>query len=173
MRSTLVIWDPLVRGIHWLLVIAFCLNYFLLESGSDEHQIVGYVAFVAVQIRLVWAFFRSGFASIKQIKLRPSDFKLHFKHLKNRNVPENSGHNPLGWLMVLATWLLFIALATTGFLLEETDYFFGSSLVENIHSILAKSLYSIVIVHIAAIVLVGWWGRVSLITPMITGKRKP
>ena len=75
--------------------------------------------------------------------------------------------------MVLATWLLFIALATTGFLLEETDYFFGSSLVENIHSILANSLYSIVIVHIAAIVLVGWWGRVSLITPMITGKRKP
>lgn len=169
MRATLVIWDPLVRGVHWLLVIAFCLNYFLLEAGSDEHQIAGYIAFAAVLIRLCWSFMCTGFASIKQIKLRPRDFQLH---LKNRNMPANSGHNPLGWVMVFSTWILFLALAITGFLLEETDRFFGSSLVEDIHSIMANILYAIVIVHIAAAVFVGWWGKISLIIPMITGKRK-
>lgn len=149
------------------------MDYFVLEAGGDNHQIAGYVAFAAVLIRLVWAFISSDFASIKRVRLRASDFKEHFKHLKCRQVPVNTGHNPLGWLMVIATWSLFIVLAATGFLLEETDYFFGSSLIENIHSIVADVLYAIVIIHVLSVFIVGWWGKISLITPMFTGKRKP
>jgi cytochrome b len=167
-----LIWDPIVRISHWLLVTAFFLNYFLLDPGSNQHQIVGYVAFSAVVIRLLWAFSRSGHAGFESVKLRPRDFILHFSHLKHRNMPSETGHNPIGWLMVIATWLIFIGLATTGFMLEETDLFFGSSRIENIHYILSNSLYAIVIIHIFSVFFVGWWGRVSLIKPMITGNRK-
>lgn len=162
----------MVRIIHWVLVVAFTLNYFLLESGSDRHELVGYIALCAVLARIVWALLSVGYASFKHVNLHVENFALHFSHLKNRKVPAKSGHNPIGWLMIFVTWLLFIGLATTGFMLEEVDYFFGSSLVEDIHSILSDVLYIIVLVHTAAVFFVAWWGKISLIQPMITGKRK-
>lgn len=74
--------------------------------------------------------------------------------------------------MVLLTWGIFIALAVTGFLLEEVDYFFGSSQIEYIHSLLADFMYALALIHVAAILLVSYIGKISLIPPMITGKRK-
>ncbi len=73
--------------------------------------------------------------------------------------------------MIIATWTLFIALAVSGFMFEEIDMFFGNALLESLHAIFANVLYGIVIVHILAVVFVGWWGRIELIKPMITGKR--
>ncbi|MDP5031500.1 cytochrome b/b6 domain-containing protein, partial [Paraglaciecola sp.] len=107
------------------------------------------------------------------VRLGLDKFALHFSHLKNRKIPAKTGHNPIGWLMILFTWLLFIGLAITGFMLEEVDYFFGSSLLEDIHSILSDVLYVFVLIHIAAVFFIAWWGKISLIKPMITGKRKP
>jgi cytochrome b len=161
-----------VRIIHLILIAAFTLNYFLLESGGDLHQLTGYVALCAVLIRIVWAFLSQGYSNFKHIKLHSKSFSLHFSHLKDRNIPSDSGHNPVGWLMVLATWLVFIGLATTGFMLEEVDHFFGSSLIEDIHSLLSNILYLIIIVHIIAVLFVSWWGKISLVAPMITGKRR-
>lgn len=172
MIKYVLIWEPLIRVIHWLLVIAFTLNYFLLESGSDLHQIVGYVAFCAILTRIAWGFFSNGYGGLSHLKLGLESFNQHFAHLKEKKIPPKSGHNPIGWLMILCTWLLFIGLAVTGFMLEEVDYFFGSSLVEDIHSILSDVLYALVILHIIAVFFVAWWGKVSLIRPMITGKRK-
>ena len=173
MSRYISIWDPLIRIIHWLLVIAFTLNYFLLESGSDLHQIVGYIALCSVLIRIVWGLLSKGYGSFAHLSLGSDNFALHFSHLKNRKIPAQTGHNPLGWLMILFTWLLFIGLAVSGFMLEEVDYFFGSSLVEDIHSIFSNVLYGFVLLHIAAVLFVAWWGKISLIPPMITGKRKP
>jgi cytochrome b len=55
-------------------------------------------------------------------------------------IPADSGHNPVGWLMVLFTWVLFVGLAVTGFMMEEIDMFFGNSLLESIHSIFFKRI---------------------------------
>ncbi|GAC28752.1 cytochrome b/b6 domain-containing protein [Brumicola pallidula] len=87
-------------------------------------------------------------------------------------IPADSGHNPVGWLMVLFTWVLFVGLAVTGFMMEEIDMFFGNSLLESIHSIFSNVLYGIIIVHILAVFAVGWWGKISLVGAMITGKRE-
>lgn len=172
MARYLSIWDPVVRLIHLILIVTFTLNYFFLESGSDVHQNLGYLALFAVLIRIVWAFLSKGYGSFQQLNLRRKHVSSHISHLKDRNIPTDSGHNPIGWLMIFATWFVFIGLATTGFMLEEVDYFFGDSLVEDIHSLLSDILYMIIVVHIVAVLLVSWRGKVSLIMPMITGKRK-
>jgi cytochrome b len=121
----------------------------------------------------VWGSLSRGYGSFERLSLGSDDFALHFSHLKNRYIPAQTGHNPLGWLMIVVTWLLFIGLASTGFMLEEVDYFFGDSLVEDIHSILSDVLFGFVLLHIIAVVFVAWWVKISLVLPMITGKRKP
>lgn len=172
MSNSIVIWDPLIRIIHWTLVLVFLLNYFVLESGSDLHQILGYVALAAVIIRMTWAAICAGYGSFKTISWQHDTFVDHYRHLKHRQIPAESGHNPFGWMMIMITWLLFIALAISGFMLEEVDYFFGNSLIEDIHSLLSDLLYAVVIVHVMAVFLVAWWGKVSLVRAMVTGKRK-
>ena len=172
MVKKIIIWDITVRVCHWALVVGFILNYFIIEAGSDVHQIIGYTALSAVIIRLFWAIFSKGHASFKELDLTRQKFNQHFKHIKHRSIPADSGHNPVGWLMVLFTWALFVGLAVTGFMMEEIDIFFGNSLLESIHSIFSNVLYGIIIVHILAVFAVGWWGKVSLVGAMITGKRE-
>ncbi|RZF80174.1 cytochrome B [Pseudoalteromonas sp. CO325X] len=172
MSSTIKIWDPVVRIVHWSLVGIFITNYFIIEAGGSWHQWLGYSAATLVLLRLIWGLFPSGYARIRAAIINRAAISAHITHLKERHIPTESGHNPIGWLMVFATWLLFIALAVTGFMLEEIDALFGNSLLQDFHALAANTLYAIAIIHIIAVIVVGWWGRIPLIPPMITGQRK-
>ncbi|WP_258808145.1 cytochrome b/b6 domain-containing protein [Pseudidiomarina sp. CB1] len=166
------IWHPLIRIIHWLLVVIFTANYFILEAGSQWHQWLGYTAVAAIMLRIIWGFIGQGYGNFKTVELSKHVLQEHLRHLKQRNIPSETGHNPLGWLMVFAVIALFIGLGTTGFMMEEIDRFFGNETLEEIHEWLANSLYAAVLVHIAAVIFTGWRGRIELIRPMITGKRR-
>jgi cytochrome b len=114
----------------------------------------------------------SSYASFRTVNLSSQAFKEHLKHLRLRNVPVQTGHNPFGWLMIFAVIGLFFGLGITGFLMEEIDALFGNSTLEWIHSIFADVLYACVLVHIAAVFFVQYRGRVQLLRPMITGLRR-
>ncbi|WP_420934051.1 cytochrome b/b6 domain-containing protein [Alteromonas sp. A081] len=115
---------------------------------------------------------KPNYASFRGIDLSRQAFKEHLQHLKHRNVPVQTGHNPFGWLMIFAVIGLFVGLGITGFLMEEVDALFGNSTLEWIHSIFADVLYACVLVHIAAVFFVQYRGRVQLLRPMITGLRR-
>jgi cytochrome b len=112
------------------------------------------------------------YASYRTINLSNQAFKEHLQHLKHRNVPVLTGHNPFGWLMIFAVIGLIVGLGATGFLMEEIDALFGNSTLEWVHSIFADVLYACVLVHIAAVFFVQYRGRVQLLRPMITGLRR-
>jgi len=114
----------------------------------------------------------SSYASFRTVNLSSQAFKEHLQHLKLRNVPVQTGHNPFGWLMIFTVIGLFFGLGITGFLMEEVDALFGNSTLEWVHSILADVLYACVLVHIAAVFFVQYRGRVQLLRPMITGLRR-
>jgi cytochrome b len=114
----------------------------------------------------------SSYASFRTVNLSSQAFKEHLQHLKLRNVPVQTGHNPFGWLMIFAVIGLFLGLGITGFLMEEIDALFGNSTLEWVHSIFADVLYACVLVHIAAVFFVQYRGRVQLLRPMITGLRR-
>ena len=114
----------------------------------------------------------SNYASFRTVNLSSQAFKEHLQHLKLRNVPVQTGHNPFGWLMIFAVIGLFFGLGITGFLMEEVDALFGNSTLEWVHSIFADVLYVCVLVHIAAVFFVQYRGRVQLLRPMITGLRR-
>jgi cytochrome b len=165
------IWHPLIRIIHWLLVVIFTANYFILEAGSQWHQWLGYTAVSAVAIRIVWGFIDKGYGNFKNFNFSKQELVSHLHHIKQRKVPTESGHNPLGWLMAFAVIILFIGLGVTGFMMEEIDQFFGNSTLEEVHEWIANILYAAVLVHIAAVIFNGWRGRIELIRPMFTGNR--
>lgn len=173
MSAATLIWDPFVRLYHGVIIVAFTLNYFILEPGETIHQWVGYVAVALVILRICWGFIGPRTARIADFFPTPSRIRQHVNHLAARKLPDNEGHNALGGLLILLFWLLFLAQGVTGFLLEETDQFFGSTLVENIHELIAHTLYAGALLHIVAVIVVSWWGRIDLIRPMISGWRKP
>ncbi|MDN7125967.1 cytochrome b/b6 domain-containing protein [Pseudidiomarina terrestris] len=170
-QTTVRIWDPLIRIVHWTLVAVFIANYFFLEPGSQWHQWLGYIAVTAILVRIVWGFIDSGYGSFQRIDLSRQALRKHLNHLKERKIPVKSGHNPVGWLMIFAVISLFLGLGVTGFLMEEVDALFGNPTLELIHGWLADTLYGAALIHVAAVVIVGWRGRIQLIRPMLTGKR--
>ncbi|WP_290653688.1 cytochrome b/b6 domain-containing protein [Idiomarina sp.] len=173
MSAARLIWDPFIRLYHVLIIVAFTLNYFILEPGETIHQWVGYSAVALVFLRIGWGFIGPQTARIADFFPTPLRLRRHLDHLRMRRLPQRQGHNALGGMLILVFWLLFLGQGLTGFLLEETDRFFGSSLVENIHELIAHALYAGALLHIAAVLMIGWWGRIALIRPMITGWRKP
>lgn len=172
MGKPVVIWDKFIRIYHWLIVLGFMLNYFVLEPGETVHQWIGYCVWILVFARIIWGFIGPKRARVMDFFPTPSRIAQHFRELKSREIPKESGHNAVGGMLILLFWFLFLAQGTTGFLLEETDAFFGSTLVENIHEYIAHSLFIGALIHVAAVLLTGWWGRIELIKPMITGRRK-
>ncbi|GGW82588.1 cytochrome b/b6 domain-containing protein [Alteromonas halophila] len=170
-RGQLQIWALPVRLCHWLFVIGFTLNYFILEAGRTAHEIVGYVLVALVLFRIVWGVVKPGHAHFGQFHLNYRAVREHLHHLRKRSIPRDSGHNPIGWLFVFATLALFLVLGITGFLLEEIDALFGNPTVELIHSLAGDTLMVLACIHIAAVLFTQWRGRIALISPMITGKR--
>lgn len=152
-------------------MICYCLNYFILEPGSLLHQGAGYLAALLVLLRVVWGFVGSSHARFSTFHLTPTALKEHIQHLKDREVPVDTGHNPMGWLMVFALMFLFLFQAATGFMLEEIDAFFGNSTVKTLHSLSADIIFICVLLHVTAVVVVTHFGRISLVKPMITGYR--
>ncbi|HAE90055.1 MAG TPA: cytochrome B [Idiomarina sp.] len=165
------IWDIGIRLFHWSIALAFVLNYFLLEPGETAHQIAGYYAFAWLIFRVVWGFLGPQRARFSDFFPTPSRIKTHITQLKQRQLPRDAGHNPLGGVVILLMMVLLAYQATTGFMLEEVDAFYGSSMLEDLHELGAHTLFALVCLHIIAVIFVQWWGRIQLIRPMITGRR--
>ena len=177
MTDAHLVWPWWVRLIHWAVVLIFIANYFLLEPGSDLHNWLGYGIALLIVVRIILGSSRrfaafSGYAGFMHCDLKPQAFMHHLQELKQRKAATHSGHNPLGWLMVFFFWLLVIVLAVSGFLMEEVDYFFGNQTLDTIHLWSADAMLIAAFIHVAAVLLVAYWGRISLIRPMLTGVRK-
>ncbi|MCK7458626.1 cytochrome b/b6 domain-containing protein [Idiomarina aminovorans] len=168
----MIIWDKFVRVFHWLLVLCFCFNYFWLEPGSSIHQAIGYSAAILVLMRIIWGFVGPDNARFNSFLPSVSGIKEHFSELRQRKVRQDQGHNSLGGLMVFLILALFLLQAITGFLREEIDALYGDSLLTSVHSISADIIFSLVIIHIFAVVITAYVGKIELIRPMISGKRR-
>jgi cytochrome b len=171
--QSLFIWPWWVRLTHWALVVVFVANYFLLDPGSWVHTWLGYGVTLLIVARIVLGFStKNPYASLRSLDLNKKAFLHHLQELKARHLSPAEGHNPLGWLMVFLFWALMLVLAVTGFLAEEVDYFFGNQLLDEIHVWAADAMLIAALIHIASVFLVGFWGHIPLVRPMITGCRK-
>lgn len=169
--STTKVWDPVVRISHWTLVACVIGNYALNEAGESLHQWMGYAAVVAVMLRIVWGFVGTQHARFSDFFPTPARLSPYMRALLRGNEPRSVGHNPAGALMMLVLMALIVALGCTGYLME-TDAFWGNEGMQNLHSILANTLITLVCVHAAAAVVESMRHRENLIWSMVTGKKR-
>ncbi|ASM73762.1 MULTISPECIES: cytochrome b/b6 domain-containing protein [Roseobacteraceae] len=163
-----VVWDPLVRLIHWSLALMILLNGAFTDDDGALHQWVGYVALGLVGIRTIWAIIGPQHARFAVFP--PSPMRA-LRYLRARDRTVHLSHNPLGALMVYNLWLTVIALGVTGYMMT-TPKFFGLEWVEEVHELAFNWLMLSVALHVAGVVFDTWRSGVNLVRAMITGRKR-
>ena len=165
------VWDILVRVTHWAVAAGITANLFFTEDGSELHQYVGYTVVGLVVIRLLWGLVGTRYARFSNFFPTPSRIKHHLSDLSVRRTDEQHlGHNPLAALMMFALWAVIIGLGISGYLMEA-NIFASKDVLEEVHEILANSLYLLVPLHIISAIAMRYWERQNLIKSMITGNK--
>ena len=171
------VWDILVRFTHWTVAAGIIANLLFTEDGSDLHVYVGYTVVGLVVLRLLWGLIGTRYARFTNFFPTPTRLKAHLSALSVRRVDEqNLGHNPLAAIMTLSLWSVIIGLGITGYLMESHIFSHipllgNKDLLEEVHELLANSLYLLVPLHIIAAIAMSYWQRQNLIKSMITGKK--
>lgn len=161
-----------MRILHWTLAVAVVVNYWVTEPGSDIHTWIGYTATAVVAARIIWGFVGRGYARFDTFTPSIERLREHTAALVSGSIPTDSGHNPLGALMIYLVLVLVAVLATTGWMHEEIDALYGNELLQEIHALAAHTLWIAAVVHVVAVFLVQYVGRIELVRPMITGRRR-
>ena len=165
------VWDMLVRVTHWAVAAGITANLLFTEEGSELHQYVGYIGVGLVVVRLLWGFVGTRYARFSDFFPTPSRIKRHLSDLSIRHTDEQHlGHNPLAALMMFALWAVIIGLGISGYLMEA-NIFASKDVLEEVHEILANSLYLLVPLHIISAIAMSYWERQNLIKSMITGNK--
>ena len=167
--KTIRVWDPLVRVLHWTLVICVISNL-LNESGETIHRWLRYTAVAVVVVRFFWGFVGSRYARFADWFPTPSRLRPYLAALLHNRAPRHIGHNPAGAVMMLALMTLILALGFTGFL-QTTDTFFGEEWLQNLHEALADILIGAVVLHVGAALFESYKHRENLIASMIHGRK--
>lgn len=165
------VWDILVRVTHWTVAAGITANLFFTQKGSELHQYVGYTVVGLVVIRLLWGLVGTRYARFSDFSPTQSRIKRHLSDINARRIDkQHLGHNPLAAMMMLVLWAVIIGLGISGYLMEA-KIFGNREILEEIHEILANSLYLLVPLHIISAIVMSYWERQNLIKSMITGNK--
>jgi cytochrome b len=164
------VWDPLVRVLHWSLVLAVTLSWLGTFAIAGVHQGAGYVALAIVLLRLLWGAIGSHCARFTQFVRGPRATWAYLMAVLQRRERRHLGHNPLGACMVLALLANVAGLALSGWL-YTTDRFWGDATVEAWHVALAWTLLALVLLHLAGVLFTCLRQRENLVAAMFSGDK--
>ena len=166
----IAVWDPLVRMVHWGLVLTIVLNGAITEEDGTLHEWVGYAALGLLVIRLMWG--SVGTAPARFTAFPPSlrAALAHLGGILSGDRTVHLSHNPLGALMVYNIWLTVAAICVTGIMMG-TVRFFGVDWVEEAHELAFNWLLFSVLLHVGGVIFESWRSGVPLARSMITGRK--
>jgi len=165
-RRVAVIWDPVVRSFHLLLVVGFALNY--LEIGP--HRWIGYALMGLIAIRGVWGFI--GPWSARWTSFWPTPKRLRAALGGVASDARRITHTPLGAAMMVLLLALMLALGTTGMLMVHTERFHDLKWMEELHEGLATAILCLIPLHVLGALKEGRRRKDNLIAAMIHGRRR-
>ncbi len=167
----IVVWDPLVRLIHWSVAISILLNSTIIEEESAQHELIGYLAAGLVVVRLIWGVVGTRNAKFTAFPPNPLAALNHLREIIKGDRTVYLSHNPLGALMVYNIWATILFLCITGYMMG-TAQFFGVEWVEELHEAAFAWLIFSILLHILGVVYDTWRSGVPLIRSMITGQKR-
>lgn len=168
---TVRVWDPLVRMLHWSLVLSLAVSWLGAFAISGTHQLAGYVALGIVVLRALWGFVGSRYARFAHFVRGPRATWAYLQAVLRRRAPRHIGHNPLGACMILTLLGCVAGLGLTGWL-YTTDAFWGDAIVEALHVGMAWTLLALAGLHVAGVCCTGGRQPESLLRAMFSGRKR-
>src|SRR5205823_7890320 len=90
------VWDPLLRVLHWTLVVTVVLAWATTIGSGRYHEAAGYVALGCVALRAAWGFVGPAHARFANFVRGPRSTLAYAALLVQGREPRYLGHNPLG-----------------------------------------------------------------------------
>lgn len=184
-KVTRTVWDPMLRVLHWSLVVMVVSALWLGHYGpvvKTWHFWLGYALGGWLVVRLGWGLIGPASARLSGLVHGPKAILKYARILFRRRPSHWPGHNPLGGLSVVAMLLVLTAQIGTGLFADDEVFSAGplSHLVSeqlrltltSWHAIGGWILLTLIVLHLGAIVFYALWKRENLIWPMITGRAR-
>lgn len=177
------VWDPLLRGFHWLLaffvIAAWCLGQFG-PLKMTLHFWCGYVVIGLLAFRLIWGFIGPRSARFSSFVTGPGPILAYLRGFTSREPSHWPGHNPLGALSVIAMLAVLAAQVSTGLISDPDDYINVGPLAKyvssaarskavGLHHLGGSIILILVLLHVAVILYYRFWKHEDLVKPMVTG----
>ena len=170
MNTTVEVWDPLVRILHWSLAIVFLVN-FINEGGDPLHNWLGYAALLLIGVRFVWGWVGSRHARFSDWVRGPRAIRRYLRERLSGRSQRQLSHNPAAGAMMVALLVGVTLVGITGWL-QTTDRFFGAEGLEELHEVLAYVVLGMVGLHVVAAITESLHYRENLISSMIHGRKR-
>jgi hypothetical protein len=181
MKKIIRVWDLPIRVFHWLLVLCIIgslVSVNFVDNAMDWHAYFGYSVLTLLIFRIVWGFVGSTHARFASFI--PNHKKI-LDYLQG-NTACGLGHSPLGALSVFAILLALSVQALTGLFADDEIAFQGPlakyvsnslvSILSEIHEANQVVIYTLIAIHIAAIIYYKKFKGEDLIKPMISGDKE-
>jgi cytochrome b len=165
------VWDLLVRVLHWSLVGSVAGAWITSELGRRWHEPIGWFMVCVIVLRLSWGFAGRGYARFARFVCGPRAALAYASQVARGDAPRYLGHNPFGAWMIVALLLTVSAIALTGWLLD-TDMFFGSEAMEDLHEDLSQGLLALVALHVLGVLFTSRRQAENLVRAMVTGRKR-
>jgi cytochrome b len=169
-RSTVKVWDPLVRLFHWSLA-ACIFGALLVEEGDTAHRVLGYIALGLVASRVAWGFVGTRHARFRDWVRGPRAIRTYLRERIAGTSRRRLGHNPAAGAMMLGLLAGVAAVGITGWM-QTLDAFWGAAWLEGLHEVLAWSLLGLIGLHVLAALVESWHYRENLVAAMIHGRKR-
>jgi cytochrome b len=184
--TTVKVWDPLVRTVHWALALAVLGSF--LTSDRDAtlpvHVGLGLAVVALVVVRVAWGFLGPRPARFAAFVRGPREVLAYAGQMLRGRPPLHLSHNPLGGAMAVALLADLVGLAATGAVVHAGPEFEGplagllsmsaAKAVKEVHEALSGILLFLASVHVAGVLASSLLERQNLVRGMITGlKRAP
>jgi cytochrome b len=181
------VWDPLVRVVHWLVVVGFFTAYVVEPEDGSIHALAGYTVLGLALVRVAWGFVCSEHARFSDFVYRPSIVQRHLADTVHFRTKRYLGHSPGGGAMVIALLAALLATTVSGLMIYGAEQHAGSiaswmvgvskdgeKMLEEIHETLANVTLGLIVLHLIGVALASWSHRENLVKSMFTGyKRLP
>ena len=181
MKKLIRVWDLPIRLFHWLLVFCIAGSLISVNLGGNAiqwHARFGYCILTLLVFRIIWGFIGSTHARFASFFPTRQGF---LNYLQGQG-PQYLGHNPLGALSVFALLFALSVQVSTGLFVDDEIAFQGPfakyvsnstvSLLSRIHDANQVVIYTLIAIHIAAIIYYKKYKGKNLVKPMLDGDKE-
>nr|VFJ71744.1 MAG: Cytochrome b [Candidatus Kentron sp. FW] len=177
------LWDPLVRGFHWSLVLLMSSAWLLGHFGPAVmglHFQCGYAIAGLVLLRLLWGIIGPPSARFSHFIRGPGAIWRYAREFPLRQPSYWPGHSPLGALSVVMMLVLIALQVTTGLISDPDDFINVGPLASWVppsiragavgwHHLGSWALLALISLHVGVILFYRLWKGEDLVRPMVTG----